>query len=38
MNCYSIEPKEQMFVKGYGFLFSFKTMSKNNDKNINKNS
>ena len=34
---YSIEPRHQMFVKGYGFLSFAEKMSKNIDKNISKN-
>ena len=31
---YSIELKDQIFVKGYGFLSSAKNMNKNINKNI----
>ena len=34
---YSIEPKYQIFVKGYGFLPSAKNMSRNIDKSVSKN-
>ena len=37
MTCYSIEPRDQIFVKGYRFLSLAKTMSKNIGKNIGKN-
>ena len=33
MTRYSIQPKDQIFVKGYGFL----SFAKNIDKNISKN-
>ena len=36
MTRYSIEPKEQIFVKGYGFLCFAKSMGKNIGKNISK--
>ena len=29
MMCYSIEPKDQIFLKGYGFLIFAKNMGKN---------
>ena len=34
---YSIEPRDQILVGGYGFLSFAKNISKNIDKNINKN-
>ena len=37
MTCYSVQPKDQIFVKGYGFLFFAKNMCKNIDKNVSKN-
>ena len=37
MTCYSIEPRDQIFVKSYGFLSFAKYMGKNIDKNISKN-
>ena len=37
MNCYSIEPRDELFVKGYGFLYLSKNMSKVIGKNISKN-
>ena len=33
---YSIEPKDQIFVKGFGFLTFAKYMSKNIGKNMSK--
>ena len=36
MTCYSVQPKDQIFVKGYGFLFFAKNMCKNFGKNISK--
>ena len=36
MTRYSLEPKDRIFVKGYGFLCFTKSMSKNIGKNINK--
>ena len=36
MTRYSIEPKERIFVKGYGFLGFAKSMGKNIGKNISK--
>ena len=36
MTRYSIEPKERIFVKGYGFLGFDKSMGKNIGKNISK--
>ena len=37
MMCYSIEPTDRIFLKGYGFLSFAKNMSKNIGKNISKN-
>ena len=34
---YSIKPRNQIFVKGYGFSSSDKTVSKNTVKTITKN-
>ena len=34
---YSVQPREQIFVKSYGFLFFAKNMSKNNGKSKSKN-
>ena len=34
---YSVQPRDQMFVKGYGFLSFAKNMGKNIGKNISKN-
>ena len=33
----SVQPRDQMFVKGYGFLSFAKSMNKNIGKNISKN-
>ena len=35
--CYSVQPRDQIFVKGYGFLSFAKNMSQNIGKNISKN-
>ena len=35
--CYSVQPRDWIFVKGYGFLSFAKNMGKNIGKNINKN-
>ena len=35
--CYSVQPRDRMFVKGYVFLFFTKNMGKNIDKNRSKN-
>ena len=32
MTCYSVQPRDQKFVKGYGFLFFAENMGKNTDK------
>ena len=29
MMCYSVQPRDQVFVKGYGFLSFAKNMAKN---------
>ena len=34
---YSVQPRDQIFVKGYGFLSFAKNMGKNIGKNISKN-
>ena len=34
---YSVQPRDRIFVKGYGFLSSAKNMGKNIGKNISKN-
>ena len=34
---YSVQPRKQIFVKGYGFLSFARNMSKNIGKNISKN-
>ena len=34
---YSVEPRDRIFVKGYGFLSFAKSMGKNIGKNISKN-
>ena len=34
---YSVQPRDGIFVKGYGFLFFSKNMGKNIGKNISKN-
>ena len=35
--CYSVQPRDQIFAKGYGFSPFAKIMSKNIGKNISKN-
>ena len=35
--CYSVQPRDQIFVKGYGYLSLAKNMGKNIGKNISKN-
>ena len=35
--CFSVQPRDRMFVKGYGVLPFAKNMSKHRDKNIIKN-
>ena len=37
MTCYSVQPRNWIFVKGYGFLSFAKDMGKNIGKNISKN-
>ena len=37
MTCYSGQPRDQIFVKGYGFLSFAKNMGRNIGKNISKN-
>ena len=37
MMCYSVQPRDQIFVKGYGFLSFDKNVDKNIGQNINKN-
>ena len=37
MMCYSIEPRDRILVKGYGYLSFAKNMGKNVGKNISKN-
>ena len=37
MMCYSIEPRDRILVKGYGYLSFAKNMGKNIGKNISKN-
>ena len=37
MSLYSFQPKDQIFVKGYGFLSFAEEMGKNLGKNISKN-
>ena len=34
---YSVQPRDRIFVKGYGFLSLAKNMGKNIGKNISKN-
>ena len=34
---YSVQPRNQIFVKGFGFLYSAKNVSKNIGKNRSKN-
>ena len=36
MQCYSVQPKDWIFVKGYGFLTFAKYMCRNVGKNISK--
>ena len=35
--CYSVQPRDQVFVKGYGFLSFAKNMGKNIGKNLSRN-
>ena len=37
MTHYSVQPRDQIFVKGYGLLFFAKKMIENIGKNISKN-
>ena len=37
MTCYSVQPRDRIFVKGYGFLSFAKSMGKIICKNISKN-
>ena len=37
MTRYAVQLKDQIFVKGYGFLYFAKDMGKNISKNISKN-
>ena len=37
MTCYSVQPRDQIFVKAYGFLSFAKNMGKNIDKSVSKN-
>ena len=37
MPSYLVQPRDQIFVKGYGFLSYAKSMGKNMGKNISKN-
>ena len=37
MTCYSVQPRDQIFVKRYGFLSFPKSVGKNIVKNISKN-
>ena len=37
MTCFPVQPRDRIFVKGYGFLSFAKNMGKNIDKNISKN-
>ena len=37
MQRYSVQPRDQIFVKGYGFLFFARNMVKSVGKNISKN-
>ena len=34
MPCYAIQPKNRIFVNGYGFLYFAKNTSKNTAKNV----
>ena len=38
MTQYSVQPRDQIFVKGYGFLSFTKNMGRNTNKNISNNS
>ena len=37
MTQYSVQPRDQIFVKGYGFLSFARNIGKNIDKNISRN-
>ena len=37
MKRYSVQPRDRIFVKGYGFCSFTKKMGKNNGENISKN-
>ena len=37
MTRYSVQPRDRIFVKGYGFLYFAKNMGKKIDKNTGKN-
>ena len=37
MKCYSVQHRDRIFVKAYGFVSFVKNMSKNFGKNISKN-
>ena len=37
MTCHSVQPRGQIFVKGYGFLSFAKNMNRNTIKGISKN-
>ena len=37
MTCYSVQPRDRICVKGYGFLSFAKNMGRNIGKNISKN-
>ena len=37
MTRYSVQPRDRIFLKGYGFLPFAKNMGKNNGKNLSKN-
>ena len=37
MTRYSVQPRDRIFVKGYGFLFFAKNMGKNLGRNTSKN-
>ena len=37
MMCYSVQPRDQLFIKGYRFLSFAKNMGKNTGKNISEN-
>ena len=37
LTCYSVQPKDQIYVKGYRFFSFAKNMGKNINKNLNRN-